>query len=258
MTNSEAKIYIALVSLGPQPANVIARKAGIKRPTVYSILKGLQKKSLVSFCIKNGMKYFAVGDMNKLLEYVERKKTLIDHHRDFVIDILPKMEQMKSHFFAPPKVHYFEGIEGIKTVLNYSLKSKGPIFSITAVEKWLNSDLMNFVDQYENVRLFEKKIPSRSLERDTQVARKFLKGYYDEASNKLMEVRFIKGRNQLFDNIVNIYDDKVAIMSPDRGFEFAVLIESKEFASTQRSIFELAWKGALVHNGEALKCKREN
>ena len=29
-----------------------------------------------------------------------------------------------------------------------------------------------------------------------------------------------------------------------------MLIENEEFAKTQRSIFELAWMGALVHNGE--------
>lgn len=259
LTNNEAKIYIALVSLGPQPANVIARKSGVKRTTAYPILKNLQKKSLISSFIKGGIRYFAVSDLNNLLEYVERKKRLIDHHREFVIDILPKMERMKSNLLTPPKVHYFEGVDGIKTVLNYSLKSKGPILSITAMEKWLNSDLLDFVDWYENTRLFDKKIPSRSLERDTHLARTFLGKYYAEADPKLMEIRLIKGRNQLFDNVVNIYDDKVAIMSPDRGFEFAVLIESEKFASTQRSIFELAWKGALVHNDEVkLNRSREN
>jgi hypothetical protein len=39
-------------------------------------------------------------------------------------------------------------------------------------------------------------------------------------------------------------------VSPEKGFEFGVLIDSEEFARTQRNIFELAWKGVLIHNNE--------
>jgi len=49
---------------------------------------------------------------------------------------------------------------------------------------------------------------------------------------------------------VNIYDDKVAVVSLEKGFEFGVLIESAEFAKTQKSIFDLAWRGAMIHNEE--------
>ncbi|MFA4890840.1 MAG: helix-turn-helix domain-containing protein [Candidatus Gracilibacteria bacterium] len=251
-TNSEAKIYIALVELGPQPANTIARKAGLERTAVYPILKNLQKKSLISSFIKNGIIYFAVNDLNNLLEYVERKRRLLDHHRDFVIDILPKMEQLKSVLLIPPKVHYFEGVNGVETVMNDSLKSKGSIFCITSIPKWLNSDMLDFIKNYINVRVFEKKIPLKGLALDTGETRCFFTECYGDVGigTALTDLRFIKGGEGLFDNIMNVYDNKVAIVSPDRGFEFGVLIESEEFAKTQRSIFELAWIGALVHNGE--------
>ena len=251
-TNNEAKIYIALVELGPQPANILSKKAGLKRPTVYPILKMLQKKSLISSFIKNGIKYFAVNDLNNLLEYVDRKRRLIDHHRDFVIDILPRMEQLKSHLQSEPKVHYFEGADGVETVMNDSLKAKSSILCITCWDKWLNSDLNNFIKNYISIRLFEKKIPLKALIKDTETARCFLKDYHEKIGGyeALTDIRFVKGGDELFDNIVNIYDNTVAIMSPERGFEFGVLIGSKEFAITQRSIFGLAWKGALIHNND--------
>lgn len=248
-TNNEAKIFIALVELGPQPANIIAKKTGIKRPTVYPILKSLQKKSLIGSFLKNGIDYFAVNDLQNLLSYVERKKRLIEHQRDFVIDILPKMEQLKSQCVNQPKVHYFEGAEGAQAVMNDSLNSKGPILCITSVDKWLVSDLKDFLCHYIHTRIFIKKIKLKGITKDTEGARCFLKEAYKDGED-LSEVLYVKNNDELFDNIVNIYDDKVAIVSPEKGFEFGVLIESEEFAKTQRSIFDLAWKGAMMQNRE--------
>jgi sugar-specific transcriptional regulator TrmB len=256
-TYNEAKIYIALVELGPQPVNIIANKAGLHRTTAYPILKNLQKKSLISSFIKNGIIYFTVNDLNDLLGYIDRKKRFIDHQRDFVIDILPRMERLKSDLQqSQPKVRYFEGPEGAQTAMNDSLKSNGPILCITSVDKWLNSGLRGFITDYIYTRLFEKKIPLRGLAKDTEAARCFLSERY-KGAEKLSEVRFIKGGDELFDNIVNIYDNKVVIVSPDKGFEFGVLIESEEFARTQRSIFELAWRGAIVYNREVTKNNKD-
>lgn len=244
-THNEAKIFIALVELGPQPANIISRKTGLQRTTVYPVIKSLEKKSLISSFLKNGVKYFTVNNLKNLLEYVERKRRLLDHHRDFVIDILPKMEQLRSKMFVQPKVHYFEGRAGVQTVMEDSLDANGPIFCITCIEKWLNSDMIGFIKEYIDIRVFDKKIPLKGLVQDTEEARCFL-----NLDNPFTEYKFVRNGTELFDNITQIYDNKVAIVSPERGCEFGVLMESEEFAKTQKSIFQLAWKGALIQNGE--------
>ena len=247
-TNNEAKIYLAFINLGPQPANVIAKKAGLLRTTVYPLLDNLQKKSLISSFIKNGIRFFTVDDIKNILEYLERKKRLINHQKDFVLDILPRMEQLRAGILSPPKVHYFEGVDGVENVMNDSLKSNGPIASIVSVQKWLESDLNDFLKNYTKC-IFEKHIPIKVLSKDTEEARCFFDSYVGETKH-LLEIRYVGGVGDLFDNIVNIYDNKVAIVSPDKGFEFGVMIDSEEFANTQRSIFELAWKGVLIHNNE--------
>jgi len=247
-TNNEAKIYLALINLGAQPANIIAKKAGLKRTTVYPLLDNLQKKSLISSFIKNGIKFFTVNDINNILEYLERKKRLIDHQKDFVLDILPRMEQLRAGSLSPPRVHYFEGTDGVETVMNDSLKSNGSILSIVSVEKWGVTDLKDFIKIYEKC-IIEKHIPMKILSKDTEDARCFFEESCGTVSH-LLEIRYVKDGGDLFDNIVNIYDNRVTIVSPEKGFEFGVLIDSEEFARTQRSIFELAWKGVLIHNNE--------
>ena len=256
LTTNEANIYLTLVELGPQPANIIAKKTNLIRPTVYPILKGLQKKSLIGSFLRNGVIYFAVNDVHDLLCYVDRKKRVLDHQRDFVMDIIPRMEQLKSDCSLQPKVHYFEGEEGVETVMNDSLNSSGPIMCIDAIDKWLNSSLKEFAKDYIHTRIFIKKIPLKELIKDTPETRCFLETAYKGGEN-YTDVMFVSGNDALFDNNVNIYDDKVAVVSLEKGFEFGVLIESAEFAKTQKSIFDLAWRGAMIHNEEYENKRKE-
>jgi sugar-specific transcriptional regulator TrmB len=43
-SDKEAKVYLMALELGSSPASTIARQTGIKRVTVYSILKDLKNK----------------------------------------------------------------------------------------------------------------------------------------------------------------------------------------------------------------------
>jgi len=54
----------------------------------------------------------------------------------------------------------------------------------------------------------------------------------------------------MFDNEMNIYNDKVALIHLDKGKEYGVIIESKEIADMHRMIFDMAWKGFESKNGE--------
>ena len=48
LTDSEARIYLALLELGPSLAGKISRKTGIHRRNVYDITERLIKKGLIA------------------------------------------------------------------------------------------------------------------------------------------------------------------------------------------------------------------
>jgi len=48
LSNNEAKVYLAMLELGPSPVLDIAAKAAINRPTTYVQIELLKKKGLVS------------------------------------------------------------------------------------------------------------------------------------------------------------------------------------------------------------------
>ena len=45
--------------------------------------------------------------------------------------------------------------------------------------------------------------------------------------------------HDVFENEMNIYNDKLAIIHLERGEEYGVVIQSKEIAAMQRGIFEI-------------------
>lgn len=265
---NEANVYLVLLELGPRPANIIAREVGLLRTTIYPILKNLVKKSLIGSFIKNGVQYFSANDTNNLLEYIERQRRFLDLKRDFIIDIIPRMEGLRGEAGsgAQPRVHYFEGVAGVETVMKDCLRSchggsggrsgdgdAWPLLCINSPEKWLSSDMQRFIREFTKERILIQKIPMKTLSKDTAEARCFFDEYSgicegDPACFALSEVRYVTDHESLFDNIVHIYDNKVAIISPMKGVEFGVLIESAEFYKTQKSLFELAWVGALRVN----------
>ena len=65
LSDKDAEVYLACLELGTQPASVIARKAGLKRPTTYLILEGLLKRGLVSEYTGSNVKYLAKASISK-------------------------------------------------------------------------------------------------------------------------------------------------------------------------------------------------
>ncbi|MBI5755000.1 hypothetical protein HZA41_02155 [Candidatus Peregrinibacteria bacterium] len=55
------------------------------------------------------------------------------------------------------------------------------------------------------------------------------------------EIRRVSAKECNFSNEINIYDDKVAIVS-FKDELIGMIIESSEIANTQRAIFKMAWE----------------
>ena len=58
------------------------------------------------------------------------------------------------------------------------------------------------------------------------------------------EIRLVPAGPFTFSNEINIYDDKVSIVSFSNDLIIGMLIESAEIANTQRAIFMMAWEFA--------------
>src|SRR3954463_1254828 len=74
MSAKEAAVFLALGQLGSVGAGEIARRAGIKRPTVYAILEGFARDGLVEVAVVSGRRRYSIDSPRRLLELPRRQE----------------------------------------------------------------------------------------------------------------------------------------------------------------------------------------
>lgn len=236
LTDKEAKVYLACTENGTCVVSEIGKASGINRVTTYDILEKLKDKGLVSFYTKKKIRYFTSIDPEILLEEFERKTNDLRGS-------LPKFKSLTGAI-SHPRVRYFEGLEGIKNIYADTLTS--------------STEILNYSNSYE----IRKQWPNYDKEYVEKRAKKkiFLRGICpDDKAGELVhkedkkyhrKMRLISSGQFDFTNEINIYDDKVSIIS-FKDELIGMIIESIEIANSQRAIFEMCWqfaKSSLTQN----------
>lgn len=237
LDKKRAAVYLSLLQTGKAPVKTVAKTAGVKRTTAYSILKSLEENGLVSRVIEGKKQIFVPENPSQMVAQLENKKIALE-------SLLPELNLLYSALPAKPRVRFYEGLEGIKTIFEDTLISRPKeILDFTSID-----DLINVFGDY--MKSYTKRraalgIPLRGIATDTPLARKFNARYYTGANPvAIPNVRFIPANQFVFKTEINIYGNKVAIMSLKEEELVGVIIESAVIADTHRSIWELAWLAA--------------
>ncbi len=242
----ETKIYLELLRIGPQPVSVIAKRLCYNRTSTYSVLGSLQQKGVVSCYKQYNLKIFVASDPNSLIAYLDSKSNTFAYYKKEFLNLIPGFRAFfKNYNFKKPVVRYFDGLEGVKYVMCDARSSKGKNLSYICLDKWLHSGMKDFLIECKETSGLNKKGSLKAIVPDTEEIRAFFEAYYNDC---LTEVLYVNPNvsEDLFENEMTIYDDKVAIIHLISGEEFAVIIESSEIANMQRAIFSMAWKGLEI------------
>lgn len=230
----KAEIYLACLEMGGATGYLLAKKTGLKRPTVYDLVNQLMKEGLVYKSVKGNIKYFSPADPEVLISRLREKEAKIR-------SIMPALQDLYNSPKTKPFIRYFEGKEGIKEMYEDSLRSCKKGDEILA---YVGEDVMAHLPEYaENyvMRRVGKSIRLRGIyKQDAEIKEYLAKNIEQLRESKVLEEKYFPVSNE-----TNIYKNKVAIAS--YGTEmFGMIIESEEIARSQRAIFELAWKGASM------------
>jgi sugar-specific transcriptional regulator TrmB len=243
LEGKRATVYLALLQLGKVPVQHIAKTAGVKRTTAYSILKLLEEDGLVVRAVFGKKTIFVAEDPEKLQSTLRNKEKLLEK-------MLPELRLLYNLIPAKPRVQFYEGLEGIKTVFEDTLFEKPKeILAFSSLDD-LTQLLPDYIRQYA-VRKAESKIPLRGIVMDTSGARRYATTHYknkNAAPEVVPQIRFVPKDKFVFKNEINIYGNKVAIISLKEEELLGIIIESAVVADTWRAIFELAWDGAGKYN----------
>jgi len=71
----EAKTYLTLLALGEVTATILAQKSNLDRTLMYQLTNKLIEKGLVSYIIKNNIRYFSAAPPETFLKNLQEKTT---------------------------------------------------------------------------------------------------------------------------------------------------------------------------------------
>ncbi len=117
LTETESKVYLALLGEGELIAGPLSKKAGIHRKNVYDALEGLLKKGLISVVEKNKKRYWTSLSPKRIRDILKEKDAKIEQ-------IMPSLLSKQGNQLENRKVTYYDGLEGMKTFLNDILNSE--------------------------------------------------------------------------------------------------------------------------------------
>ncbi|MFA5871889.1 MAG: helix-turn-helix domain-containing protein [Parcubacteria group bacterium] len=232
MREKRAEVYLACLEMGGATAYAVAKKVGLKRPTVYDILNQLMIEGLVYKSYKGTVKYYSPADPQKLVDSIAETESKLK-------SAMPILQNLYNSPKAKPLIRYFEGKNGIKEMVEDTLRTLKKGDEILA---YVGQDVLKYFPVYMKdyvKRRAERGIRLRGIYKKEKDIMEYMKGNQEQ----LRVARVLDEKHFPVDNETNIYKNKVAIASYGQEM-FGMIIESEEIARSQRAIFELAWRGS--------------
>ena len=127
LDDNETKTYLALLELGEDTISKIAERTRLGRVNTYQITEKLINKGLVSYIIKNNVKYFSSANPNILLRNLQSLE-------DELKSIMNELESRQNSNFET-KVEVYRGREGVNTILRMILRDNKTYFFLGGIEE---------------------------------------------------------------------------------------------------------------------------
>jgi len=222
LENKEFETYKHLLSLKRATVLELAKLSGEKRSNLYRYLESLIEKRLVSEIYEDKRHFYIAESPKTLLKFINIQK-------DNIEAVLPELENIEKEALERPKIKFFEGLEGVRTLYDELLEERQEILAFAWPEKLLNRVEFhgNFVE-----RRLKYKIPARAIYPDTRAAHRRQTG--------LKESRYSK-HIKPFDMVFLMAGDKVVMFSLKRWIT-GVLIDNREIAEGLKAFFNAFWE----------------
>lgn len=233
LSENEAKVYSAMLELGPATVLEISAKAGVNRPTTYVQIEALKKSGLVSTQTR-GKKQLFIAESPEQLEFMlDRQKGEIEQKKEELQKILPELANLFSMAGDKPQVRFFEGKEGLLKMHSELLKS-----DTTEVVSFSSTDSIRKVfPDYPKLlspRRIQKGIRSRMIYTCQEPIMK------RREEEMLRETKYLPPDKFIFKSDIAIYGDNISISALE-GKIVGVVITHKELAESFRALFNLLW-----------------
>ena len=138
LTESEIKVYLALLELGSTTKGPIVDKSGVASSKVYELLEKLAQKGLVSSVIQSGVKYFESSPPTRLLDYIKERESKLKQQENELQKLIPELELRRSMAGIGSETQVFKGMKGAGTSFEDILRKlkKGDEYYVLGISKF--------------------------------------------------------------------------------------------------------------------------
>lgn len=234
LSDKEAEIYLALLSLGPATVLALARVAGIKRTTIYSIIDALKQKGLINIEVRGFKQLFVAEPPSRLTSLLAAKQ-------EGLKNTIPEFEAIYHLKPEGSFIKYYEGLAGVKWVYEDILQNlkKDDDYLVIADEKsWIELDRAYFQKFLERRAKIARtlQVGIRILLQNSEEARehkKYEKNYFEK-------VKIISDDISLTTNLI-ITPREVVIHQLAQPV-MAIVIKNPSVIQMHCELFEAIWK----------------
>lgn len=237
LSETEIKIYLTGLSYPRIGVSRIVRETQIKRTTVYHALETLAQKGLAAKVEAGGKLEFSLTSPENVKRLINKEIELLKKQGEELEEIIPELDRKISEEKSGVRVAHFEGIEGIKLVVEEALYCRDRRWDIIAPPDNFFSEFDTEYARYFIETRKRKNIMARSLW-ESMAKRRTL----TEEEIKQRQPRFLpEVMHGKFKSVIIIFDDKVVIINSIKELS-AILIESVEVRATFKAMFEGLWQ----------------
>ena len=232
LTDKEAKIYLSLLQVENSSVLDLAKKTGIKRPTVYVTIESLAKKGLVSETSVGKKTFYLAESPERLETFLQRQKAAFEEKERRVKDVISEIKSIHKEAGTRPVVQYFEGKEGMFSMNEntFSRDGGGTAYVLYSRDLLDEAFPLNERLKFKKARL-DKKIKNKVLYN-------YSKGTL-ESTEDGERIKVDEGKYPFKCDIL-VYEDQVKIGILGKKIS-GILIKSQEFADTLKSLFSVAF-----------------
>jgi HTH-type transcriptional regulator, sugar sensing transcriptional regulator len=236
LSESEARVYLAGLELGPASIQEIAEKTKQNRTSLYHTIGQLVHKKLFTNSSRGKKKVYVAEPPESLKALLHIKLKRLD-------TILGDLRALANTGSIKPVITFYEGFDGIKTVFLQALICKEKTFYAVAGIQRLNMRSKALLDFWLNeFAPLRKKhgIITKLVVPDTEQGKEYKKS--DE--EKFRETRFVPSSTYNFDCEFMIHDEVVDFFVYSEREQFAISIKSAAIAQTLKLVWQIVWKQA--------------
>ncbi|MDF0682400.1 MAG: helix-turn-helix domain-containing protein [Candidatus Nitrosocosmicus sp.] len=232
LTQGEAKVYLAMIQLGPSRIGKIVEISGVSQSKVYNVLDRLILKGLASYNIQDNIKQFQSLEPSRLHEYIQKKENEVRRQKESINQII---YDLSKNVYATKRStsEIFVGERSLRSAYT------------TLLSETKKGDILRYFypypDAHENASPFYSRFykyqKSKGLIERGIVNSDFINSQHFKEIPKDVKLRHV---NYPLPGTIDIFTDKLLII--DWKTITGILITSSEIVSIFVDYFDSIWK----------------